>query len=134
MVSTFSSRCEQRRLTVDEDVEVVLLFADLLDKLLDLALLGDIGNKRNNLAGDVLAVSLLDSLELLLGASNNVDLGSIGSEGLSGLNKLDEAMPQRQCWNIYHQTNAGASSSDKSNLALDVEDLGELKVVVGHVW
>jgi hypothetical protein len=73
------------RLTVEKNVEETLLSLNLLDELLDLTLLGDVANEGNDLASNILSVGLLNGLELLLGTADNVDLGSIDSESLSGL-------------------------------------------------
>jgi hypothetical protein len=71
--------------TVEKNVKETLLGLNLFDELLDLTLLGDVANEGNDFASDVLSVGLLDSLKLLLGTADNVDLGSVDSESLSGL-------------------------------------------------
>lgn len=71
--------------TVDKDIKEALLVLDLLDKLLDFTLLGDVANNGDDLARDVLSVGLLNGLELLFGTANDVDLSTVNSESLSGL-------------------------------------------------
>lgn len=71
--------------TVHKNIKVTFLVLDLFDELLNLTLLGDVANDGDDLASDVLSVGLLNSLELLLSTANDVDLGSVDSKSLSGL-------------------------------------------------
>lgn len=67
---------------VDQDAEALLTRGDLIDKALNIFLASDVGNKGNDLASNVFAVSLSYTLQLLLGTADNVHLGPIDSEGL----------------------------------------------------
>jgi len=70
-----------------------------------------------------------DVLELLLRAANNVDFAAVDGEGLRAL-LVSIRQVRRVLQMTDHQPNTGASSGHKSNFALDVEDLAELKVLV----
>lgn len=67
---------------VDQDAEVLLAGLDLFGETQDIFLVGDIANERDDLARDAFAVSVDDSLQLVFGTADDVDLGSIDSEGL----------------------------------------------------
>lgn len=59
---------------VDENVEVFLFLGDLVIEGDNVFLVGDVGGDRDDLTGDALAIGLGDSVQLLLGASRDVDL------------------------------------------------------------
>ena len=59
---------------VDKDVELLFVLGELLAQAPDRVLVTDVCSKRNNLAGDVLAVRLDNTVKLLLRAIGNVDL------------------------------------------------------------
>jgi hypothetical protein len=62
---------------VDQDAETLLPRLNLLYEFLDLLLLGDVGSDGDDFARNVFAVSFDDSLELVFGSADDVNLGSV---------------------------------------------------------
>jgi hypothetical protein len=72
----------KQKLTVDQDVKITFLVLNLVEKLLNLTLLGHIGCNGDDLASNVFAVGLLDGGEFVFCAARDVDFCSIDSESL----------------------------------------------------
>lgn len=92
----------------------------------------DVSSNWDDLSGNVFAVRLHNTLELLFGSANDVDLGAVHSQSLSDLTRVLE-----HCFNVmyvtYHQTNPTAATGDQRHLVLDIEYFTKLEVwVVGH--
>jgi len=69
---------------VDQNADALLLLLDLVVDAGNVLLLGDVSLDGVDGTWNTLAVLLGDSLELLHGAANDVDLGTVDGEGLSG--------------------------------------------------
>jgi hypothetical protein len=84
--------------------------------LRDTLLGADISDDRDDLTSDVLAMRLDNLLKLLLGASNDIDLGTVDSQSLCN-----------------HETDTGTTTGNEGDLVLDIEDLAHLEFrVVGR--
>lgn len=69
---------------VDQDADTLLLLLDLVVDAGNVLLLRDVSLDRVNGTWNTLAVLLGDSLELLHGTTNDVDLGAVDGKGLGG--------------------------------------------------
>ena len=67
---------------VDQDVQTFLLTLQFLGQAEDVFLVGDVSYEGDNLARDAFAVGLNNLFELLFGAADNVNLGTINRKCL----------------------------------------------------
>jgi hypothetical protein len=76
----------------------------------------DVSDDWDDLASNVLAMCLDNLLKLLLGTTNDINLGTVDSQSLGD-----------------HETDTRATTSNEGDLVLDIKDLAHLKLgVVGR--
>jgi hypothetical protein len=94
-----------------------MLALNLLDELVDVGFLGHVALEGNNRSGNVFSMYFLNSLELLEGAANDVDLDCVGW-GLTS-NEGSAYGCSVHCEGLGdHEANAAAASSDDCNFVL----------------
>lgn len=109
--------CRNRRAAhtgiVDEDAQALFPRGDFLVQTGDLFLLGDVPLDGDDLALNVLVVDLDYLVELLFGAADDVDFGTVCREGLGG-----------------HETDSGTAARDEGDAAFEVEKGVAVEVIV----
>jgi len=90
---------------------------------------GDVGHKRDDFAGDVLAMGFDDGLKLLFCTADNVDFGAVDGESLdtheTNARACSLSMMSEVC---VADADVLTSTSDEGNFALDIKDVAQLKV------